>query len=101
MGQSPSPVAVRPAPAAGHSSLVTQSQEQLLWTGRPSQIVNLGSFILCGLLSWLAVPIFLALWEWLRIKCVTYELTNQRFRITHGVLSRRTDELELYRVKDT
>jgi len=32
---------------------------------------------------------------------MTYELTTQRFKVSHGVLSRRTDELELYRVKDT
>jgi len=32
---------------------------------------------------------------------MTYELTTQRFKVSHGVLSRHTDELELYRVKDT
>jgi membrane protein YdbS with pleckstrin-like domain len=98
----PSPVAVTPKPQpSAYSPQVAQSQEQLLWTGRPSQIVNLGSFILCGLLFWLVIPIFIALWNWLTIRCMTYELTNQRFRISRGVLSRRTDELELYRVKDT
>jgi uncharacterized membrane protein YdbT with pleckstrin-like domain len=29
-----------------------------------------------------------------------YELTSQRLRITRGILNRRLDELELYRVKD-
>lgn len=77
------------------------SEETVLWTGRPSQIVNLGTFVFCGLLFWLIVPIFIALWRWLVIKCTTYEVTSQRFRYSYGVLSRNTDELELYRVKDT
>jgi membrane protein YdbS with pleckstrin-like domain len=79
----------------------SKNQEESLWTGRPSQIVNLVSFILCGLTCWLIIPLFVALKNWLTIKCTTYELTNQRFRTTRGVLSRRIDELELYRVKDT
>jgi len=114
----PSSHAVIPKPPpSAHSPEIAQSEEQLLWTGRPSQIVNLGSFILCGLLFWLVVPISIALWKWLlfwlvvpifialrrwlTIRCMTYESTNQRFRVTSGVLSRRTEELELYRVKDT
>ena len=76
-------------------------QEQILWSGRPSQIVNLRSFILCGLFCWLVVPIFVAAWRWLSVRFFTYELTSQRLRITRGVLSRQTDDLELYRIKDT
>lgn len=76
-------------------------EETVLWTGRPSQIVNLGTFIVCGLFFWLIIPIFIALWRWLVIWCTTYEVTTQRFRYSFGVLSRNTDELELYRVKDT
>ena len=34
------------------------------------------------------------------IKCIDYELTSERLIFSRGVLSRRTDELELYRVKD-
>ncbi|MBM4098074.1 MAG: DUF4339 domain-containing protein [Planctomycetes bacterium] len=75
--------------------------ERLLWQGRPSQVVNLGKYILCGLFFWLVIPVFIALWRWLEVRCVLYEVTDQRFRITHGVLNRRMDELELYRVKDT
>jgi membrane protein YdbS with pleckstrin-like domain len=79
----------------------SKTQEETLWTGRPSQIVNLVSFILCSLTCWLIIPLFVALQNWLTIRCMSYELTNQRFRIMRGVLSRRIDELELYRVKDT
>jgi membrane protein YdbS with pleckstrin-like domain len=78
----------------------SKNQEETLWTGRPSQVVNLVSFILCGLTFWLIIPLFVALQNWLTIRCMSYELTNQRFRLMRGVLSRRIDELELYRVKD-
>lgn len=75
--------------------------ESHVWKGRPSQITNIKTFILCGIFFWLIVPAFVALWRWLVVRCITYELTTQRFKISHGVLTRRTDELELYRVKDT
>jgi uncharacterized membrane protein YdbT with pleckstrin-like domain len=39
-------------------------------------------------------------WQWLRLRCRVYELTSQRLRTSTGVLTRRTDELELYRVND-
>ncbi len=84
-----------------YSTPTAQAQEQLLWSGRPSQIVNLYAFIWCGLLFLLVVPIFVALWKWITIQCVRYDVTNQRFRVIQGVFSRRTDELELYRIKDT
>jgi uncharacterized membrane protein YdbT with pleckstrin-like domain len=30
-----------------------------------------------------------------------YELTTERLKVTQGILNRRTDDLELYRVRDT
>lgn len=98
----PIPVAMAvPTPSANSLGNSSDQGERLLWQGRPSQVVNLGTFILCGLFCWLVVPVFVALWRWLEVRCLLYELTNQRFRVTHGVLNRRMDELELYRVKDT
>lgn len=88
-------------PAAQHQPAALTATEQPVWSGRPSQITNIKTFILCGLFFWLVVPIFVAAWRWLVLRCMTYELTTQRFRTSHGVISRYTDELELYRVKDT
>jgi uncharacterized membrane protein YdbT with pleckstrin-like domain len=48
----------------------------------------------------LVVPIFMALSRYLQTKSKTYELTNERLKITEGVFSKTTDTLELYRVKD-
>ena len=74
--------------------------EQTVWRGTSSQWKNLGVFILCGLLCWLIVPIFIALARYLQTKCKVYELTTERLKITEGVFSKVTDTLELYRVKD-
>jgi uncharacterized membrane protein YdbT with pleckstrin-like domain len=46
------------------------------------------------------VPIGRAVWHALQVRFLTYEVTSERLRIRHGVLSRVTEELELYRVKD-
>ncbi len=107
MSQATPPVPVEASAPTASSNLATQptapitATEQPVWSGRPSQITNIKTYILCGLFCWLIVPIFVAVWRWLVIRCMTYELTTQRFKVSHGVLSRHTDELELYRVKDT
>lgn len=76
------------------------AEEKKVWSGTPSQVINLGTFILCGLFFWLLFPLFIALWKWLEVKNVKYELTNQRLRTRYGVLNKKADELELYRVRD-
>jgi uncharacterized membrane protein YdbT with pleckstrin-like domain len=74
--------------------------EQPLWSGSPSQIVNLGAFIGWGLLCWLVIPLFIILWRWLEVRAMRYELSTERLKIRHGVLNKKMDELELYRVRD-
>ena len=77
------------------------AEEQGLWKGSPSQVVNLGTYLLCLLLCWLVVPIFYALWRWIDTRMTEYELTSQRLVLSSGVFNRRTEEIELYRVRDT
>src|SRR5947207_3356583 len=74
--------------------------EEMVWRGTSSQWKNWGLFVLCALLCWLIVPIFIALARYLQTKCKIYELTTERLKITEGVFSKVTDTLELYRVKD-
>ena len=74
--------------------------EETIWRGTSSQWKNWGLFVLCALLCWLIVPIFIALARYLQTKCKIYELTTERLKITEGVFSKMTDTLELYRVKD-
>jgi len=92
-------------------------EETLLWKGSPSQWTNFVSYLACLLLavavgalyltireSWLLagliLPAFIALTRWLQTRSHVYEITTERVRLTTGLLSRRTDELELYRVRD-
>lgn len=88
-------------PAAPAVSAVSSTAERDLWGGCPSQLVNLRTFILCAVFFWLIVPIIVALWRYLIVRTTRYELTSQRFRITRGIFTRDTQEMELYRVKDT
>lgn len=70
------------------------------WEGTPSQVTNLGVFVLAVLFSWLVFPLFIALWRWLVTKNTKYVLTSQRLRTETGVFNKTTDEVELYRVRD-
>lgn len=76
------------------------SNEAPLWEGTPSQVINLPIFLLWGLLFWLVIPLFIILWQWLVVKNTKYELTTQRLKTRYGVINKKMDELELYRVRD-
>jgi len=74
--------------------------EEPIWKGTSSQLKNLGAFILCGVLSPLVIPIFIALWKWLEVKNHEFELTTERLLTRSGIFSKTTESLELYRVRD-
>ena len=76
------------------------AQENIIWEGNPSQVTNLGVYIVCALLFFLVVPVFYAIWRWIVTRCFRYTVSDQRVRIAQGVFSKRTDSIELYRVKD-
>ena len=69
-------------------------EEKQLYKGRPSQILNIISFIIW---SWtLFVPIII----YLRTRFTVYEVTDQRIKLKTGILNQEIDECELYRVRD-
>ncbi len=74
--------------------------EEIIWSGNPSQVLNLGIFILCLLTFFLIIPIFYAFWKWLVVKCTRYIITVERVKVKTGVFSTKTDYLELYRIND-
>lgn len=95
--------------------------ETLIWRGTPSQWTNFGAYFLCLLLAagvvaayflvpgeppnpliliGLVIPFIWALSRWLANRCRRYEVTSERVKITTGLLSRQTSEIELYRVRD-
>ena len=73
------------------------TDERIEWSGHPSQWQNLGWFVLCLLV----IPIPLAIWKWLETNSTVYTLTDQRLKFTRGVFNKVTEDLELYRVRDT
>lgn len=73
------------------------TDERIEWTGTPSQMQNLGWFIA----SILVIPLPFAIWRWLVTRNTVYTLTDQRLSIRRGVFNRVTEDLELYRVRDT
>jgi uncharacterized membrane protein YdbT with pleckstrin-like domain len=83
-------------PGAGEGS-AGMTDEQVVWTGNPSQWRNFWWYLSCLLL----LPIPFAIWKWLETKNTVYTLTDQRLKFTRGVLTKVTEDLELYRVRDT
>lgn len=92
--------------------------ENVIWSGRPSQFLNIWNYLVCfllviaiiagaflvgvPLLAILAIfPVCWVLWKYLILRCRVYELTNERLRLYEGVLNQQIGEVELYRVKDT
>ena len=111
-----------------------QPPEPVVWSARPSPLVDIGFYLLLllaallgtlglfvilpgqergaqsvqtaqlftGVLAglWILV-IILAIWRAVTRRAEHYLLTTQRLRVTSGVFSRTTDDLELRRVRDT
>lgn len=94
--------------------------ETVVWQGTPSQWTNLGAYFFClvlaagivfgkftytgqgseFILAGLVVPALWALTRWVGTATHRYQITSERIKLTTGLLSRRTTELELYRVRD-
>lgn len=98
------------------SSATPAGTETVLWKGHTSQWVHFWFYFFCVVLAagivvasvftaglaavGLIVPLVMWLVRWWVTKCTEYELTTQRFKIRSGVLNRKLDELELFRVRD-
>ncbi len=96
----------------------TIPEETILWQGSPSQWTNFGAFFIALVLAAfvvaayflttagplvlvaLAVPVLIVLVRAIRTRAVVYEITSERIRVSTGLFSRRSNELELYRVRD-
>lgn len=84
----------------------------------PSQISNLKNFVFAFLglaaiivayiltdttflLYLLIIPIGFAFYKWLQVNTTKFTLTDQRLIVSNGILTKKTNETELYRVRDT
>ena len=90
--------------------------ETCLWKGHTSQWVHIWFYFFCVLLAatalgfipftmgfsavGLIVPLMMWIIRWWMTKSTTFELTTQRLKIASGIMNRKLDELELFRVKD-
>lgn len=95
--------------------------EDTIWKGTSSQWKNCGAFALLiasvpvsialhlwlkdkgvGLWIYLLVLVaaLFALWKWAQLKTTVFQLTNERLITTSGILTKITNMLELYRVRD-
>lgn len=96
--------------------IAPMSDETSLWKGSPSQWLNLGPFTAAFVLTAgiivggvffppafaaLILPLAYVIWKYLVVRMEIFELTNERLRITRGVINQKLDEIELYRVKDS
>ena len=77
-----------------------ENKEAVIWSGKPSQMQNFGTYLLCILFCFLIIPIFIMIWKWISLNAIKYQLTSQRLKTISGVFNQQVDELELYRVKD-
>ena len=93
------------------------SEEEVFFRGSPSLVIKAGTFLLGAILiaGFIAGAVFMnqpliaigagVVIVWLVgviafIRTQVFEVTSQRLRWTRGILTKRTDEMELYRVLD-
>jgi len=76
------------------------AEARVLWSAGEGQIVNAGVFLVAVLFFWLVVPVGWALYRYLKTSRHRYTLTDQRLLEESGLIVKRVESLELYRVKD-
>jgi len=93
------------------------NQEQPIWSSSPSLMMDFLSNLSCAIIATLIlfaaialsqlfiavfalIPVVIIFWNILSTRATVYELTTQRIKLKSGVLNRKTEEVELYRVKD-
>ena len=69
-------------------------EEERIWIGRPSQLVNFYTYFL---FFW---TIIFPLIAYLKTRFTIYELTKTRLRLKTGIFSQQIEDTELYRVRD-
>ncbi len=77
-----------------------ETDEALIWHGTPSQVLNIGPFVLGVLFCWLVLPALWAVWRWLQTRTTQYRITTRRIAVRTGVFNVRAVDMPLYRVKD-
>jgi uncharacterized membrane protein YdbT with pleckstrin-like domain len=69
--------------------------ESVLFEGHPAVLPSIGSWLITVLTLGLGAAYF-----WLRSIGVSYKVTTQRVIVERGLLSKRLDQIDLYRIHD-
>ncbi len=91
-------------------------QEEIIWEGSQSQVLNFGIFISMGFIAIIIlvlslmffpfaavlalIPLVYMFIKWLVVKNHKYKVTTERIFYTTGIFSKKTEAMELYRVRD-
>lgn len=103
---------------SGDNGPIQPATETTLWSGTTSQWVHFLFYVLAIAVGigcivaasytdrplvavGAALPVIAIMIRWIATRCLKYEITSQRLRRYSGILNRKIDELELYRVQDT
>src|SRR4030095_8718475 len=92
------------------------NKEEIIWQGSQSQVLNFGTYVSVFIITaifavlgfflfpWITVlvivPLIYLFYKWLIIRNNRYKITTERIFFTSGIFSKKTDALELYRVRD-
>ncbi len=95
---------------------MSDTTEQIIWEGSQSQVLNFGIFISMIIISLIiitvsvlffplaavlvVIPLVYLFIKWLTVKNHRYKVTTERIFYTTGIFSKKTEALELYRVRD-
>ena len=85
---------------ADFSTAQYTADSEVLWMASQGHVSALGYYLLCLLFSWLLIPVVMGAIRFLQLSRHSYELTEQRLYERSGILFRRAEVLELYRVID-
>ena len=85
---------------ADFSTAQYTADSELLWMASQGHVSALGYYLPCLAFGWLLIPLVMAAIRFLQIARHQYELTEQRLYERSGILFRRAEVLELYRVID-
>jgi len=73
----------------------SDSGETTLFEGHPATVPGAGTLALCLVTLGLAF-----LYLWLRSRSITYKVTTRRVIVERGLLSKRLEQVDTYRIKD-
>jgi membrane protein YdbS with pleckstrin-like domain len=78
----------------------TDAPEEILWEGGPTWRAWAVKWIAGWVLLPVLVGLFLLVPIWIRTRSKRWKLTSRRIEVESGLLSKRIDTLELWRIRD-